>query len=53
VFRVYAGQVKPDTTLVNHRDHSKERIGSLMVLQGKTTIAADGFGPGDLGRSRS
>ncbi len=49
VFRVYAGQIKPDTTLVNHRDHSKERIGSLMVLQGKDHDRADGFGPGDLG----
>jgi elongation factor G len=49
VFRVYAGEVKPDTTLVNHRDHSKERIGSLMVLQGKDHERADGFGPGDLG----
>ena len=28
VFRVYAGEVKSDTTLVNHRDHSKERLGS-------------------------
>ena len=26
VFRVYAGEVTPDTTLVNHRDHSKERL---------------------------
>src|SRR5438132_1842530 len=34
VFRVYAGEVTPDTTLVNHRDHAKERVGSLMVLQG-------------------
>ena len=49
VFRVYAGEVKPDTTLVNHRDHSKERIGSLMVMQGKDHERTDGFGPGDLG----
>ncbi len=49
IFRVYAGEVKPDTTLVNHRDHSKERLGSLMTLQGKEHEKADGFGPGDLG----
>jgi elongation factor G len=49
VFRVYAGEVKADTTLVNHRDHSKERLGSLMVLQGKDHEKADGFGPGDIG----
>ena len=44
VFRVYAGEVKADTTLVNHRDHSKERLGSLMTLQGKEHEKADGFG---------
>jgi elongation factor G len=49
VFRVYAGEVKGDTTLVNHRDHSKERLGSLMTLQGKEHEKAEGFGPGDLG----
>jgi elongation factor G len=48
-FRVYAGEVKPDTTLVNHRDHSKERLGSLMVMQGKDHERADGFGAGDIG----
>ena len=49
VFRVYAGEVKSDTTLVNHRDHSKERLGSLMTMQGKEHEKADGFGPGDIG----
>ncbi|HZU20100.1 MAG TPA: elongation factor G [Gaiellaceae bacterium] len=49
VFRVYAGEVKADTTLVNHRDHSKERLGSLMTLQGKEHEKADGFGAGDIG----
>ncbi|HEY7396679.1 MAG TPA: elongation factor G [Gaiellaceae bacterium] len=49
VFRVYAGEVRADTTLVNHRDHSKERLGSLMTLQGKEHEKADGFGPGDIG----
>src|SRR4051795_11662729 len=49
VFRVYAGEVNSDTTLVNHRDHSKERLGSLMVLQGKEHERADGFGAGDIG----
>src|SRR6266581_1443301 len=42
-FRVYAGEVKADTTLVNHRDHSKERLGSLMVMLGKDHDRADGF----------
>ncbi len=49
VFRVYAGEVKSDTTLVNHRDHSKERLGSLMTLEGKEHEKADGFGAGDIG----
>jgi elongation factor G len=49
VFRVYAGEVKADTTLVNHRDHSKERLGALMVMQGKEHEKADGFGVGDIG----
>ena len=49
IFRVYAGEVKSDTTLVNHRDHSKERLGSLMTLDGKEHEKADGFGAGDLG----
>src|SRR5881275_740376 len=49
IFRVYAGEVSPDTTLVNHRDHSKERLGALMTLEGKDHEKADGFGAGDIG----
>ncbi|HEY6960934.1 MAG TPA: elongation factor G [Gaiellaceae bacterium] len=49
IFRVYAGEVKADTTLVNHRDHSKERLGSLMLMEGKEHERADGFGAGDIG----
>ncbi|HET7137089.1 MAG TPA: elongation factor G [Gaiellaceae bacterium] len=49
IFRVYAGEVKADTTLVNHRDHSKERLGALMTLEGKEHEKADGFGAGDIG----
>jgi elongation factor G len=49
VFRVYAGEVSSDTTLVNHRDHAKERIGALMTMQGKEHERADGFGVGDIG----
>jgi elongation factor G len=49
IFRVYAGEVKSDTTLVNHRDHSKERLGSLLTLDGKEHEKATGFGAGDIG----
>ena len=48
-FRVYDGTVSSDSTLVNSRDRAKERIGSLMMLQGKEHEKADSFGPGDLG----
>jgi elongation factor G len=49
IFRVYAGEVGADSTLVNHRDHSKERLGALMTLEGKEHEKADGFGTGDIG----
>jgi elongation factor G len=49
IFRVFAGTLSSESNVVNHRDHSKERIGGLMMLQGKEHDKADGFGPGDLG----
>ena len=52
IFRVYAGEVKSDTTLVNHRDHSKERLGSLMTLEGKEHEKADGLRRGRHRRRR-
>src|SRR5262249_60622680 len=48
-FRVFSGTVMADSNLVNHRDHAKERLGALMMLQGKEHEKADGFGPGDIG----
>jgi elongation factor G len=48
-FRVYGGTVSGDSTLVNLRDKAKERLGALMMLQGKDHDKADGFGSGDLG----
>ncbi|MBV8397086.1 MAG: GTP-binding protein, partial [Actinobacteria bacterium] len=48
-FRVFSGTVTPDSNLVNARDHSKERVGALMMLQGKEHEKSDGFGPGDIG----
>jgi len=48
-FRVFSGSVAPDSNVINHRDHSKERLGALMMLQGKEHERADGFGPGDIG----
>jgi elongation factor G len=49
LFRVLAGTVTADTTLVNLRAKSKERIGSLLDLQGKEHKPALDFGEGDLG----
>src|SRR2546423_10966398 len=48
-FRVYGGTVSGDSTLVNLRDKAKERLGALMMLQGKEHDKADGLGSGDLG----
>src|SRR5215210_2923789 len=49
VFRVIEGKVSADSTLVNARNHNKERVGQLLTLQGKEHDPADEFGPGDLG----
>src|ERR671938_1461274 len=35
VFRVLSGRLSGDTTVVNARAHSKERMGALLLLQGK------------------
>jgi elongation factor G len=48
-FRVYQGTMTPDTHVLNTRAHSKERIGSLLLFEGKDSTPADGFGPGDIG----
>ncbi len=49
VFRVLAGKVTPETTLVNLREKSKERMGSLLELQGKEHHPATEYGEGDIG----
>src|SRR3954453_181054 len=48
-FRVYHGVLEHDTQVVNCRTHNKERIGHLLVPQGKEQGHADEFGPGDIG----
>ncbi len=48
-FRVYQGVMKPDTHVLNTRAHAKERVGTLLVPEGKDQGHADGFGPGDIG----
>jgi elongation factor G len=49
LFRVYQGVMKHDSQVFNCRAHVKERIGQLLVPQGKENDHADAFGPGDIG----
>jgi elongation factor G len=49
LFRVYQGVLGHDSQVFNCRAHVKERIGQLLVPQGKETEQADEFGPGDIG----
>src|ERR687888_862337 len=48
-FRVYQGVMRPDNQVLNTRAHTKERVGTLIVPQGREQGHADGFGPGDIG----
>jgi elongation factor G len=49
LFRVYQGVVSHDSQTYNTRAHVKERLGQLLVPQGKEMGHADQFGPGDIG----
>jgi elongation factor G len=49
MFRVYQGVMRHDSHVLNTRAHAKERIGQLIVFEGKGTTHADEFGPGDIG----
>ncbi len=48
-FRVYQGVMRPDGHVLNTRIHGKERIGQLLMIEGKETRQVDAFGPGDIG----
>ncbi|MGH3011873.1 MAG: elongation factor G [Gaiellaceae bacterium] len=49
IFRVLAGTLASDSNLVNSRTHGKERVGQLLLLQGKDHEPAQEFGEGDIG----
>ena len=49
LFRVYQGVLEHDSQVFNTRVHQKERVGQLLVPQGKDHDQADEFGPGDIG----
>src|SRR5215467_12838760 len=48
-FRVLAGPVTGDTTLVDPRTHAKERMGQVLLMQGKDSESVEALGIGDLG----
>ncbi|MEX0816882.1 MAG: elongation factor G, partial [Gaiellales bacterium] len=49
VFRILAGDLASDSNLVNVRSHGKERVGQLLVLQGKDHTQTEKFVAGDIG----
>ncbi len=49
LFRVYQGEVKQDSQVLNTRTHTKERIGTLLTFEGGGTGHPTEFGPGDIG----
>src|SRR5881227_4462889 len=48
-FRVLAGPITGDTTLVDPRTHAKERLGQILLLNGKENEHVDQLCVGDLG----
>jgi elongation factor G len=49
LFRVLKGTVTADSVLVDARGHAKERMGTLLQLQGKGNTNVKEFGEGDIG----
>jgi elongation factor G len=49
LFRVYQGEIKQDSQVLNTRTHTKERIGTLLTFEGSGTGHPTEFGPGDIG----
>jgi elongation factor G len=49
LFRVLKGTVTADSVLVDARGHAKERMGTLLQLQGKGNSNVREFGEGDIG----
>ena len=46
--RIYSGTITKDSELVNSTKQSKERIGSLLAIQGKNQENIDSAGPGEI-----
>src|SRR5437667_399699 len=49
LFRVYSGTIKSDSPAFNSTRDTKERVGHLGWLQGKTQKPVEALGPGEIG----
>jgi elongation factor G len=49
LFRVYSGRLRSDSAIHNTSRDSAERLGSLLLLQGKTQTGVEEIGAGDIG----
>jgi elongation factor G len=49
LLRVYQGVMSADSHVLNTRAHAKERIGQLVLFEGKEVRHVAEFGPGDIG----
>jgi elongation factor G len=49
LLRVFAGTLTSDSNLTNNHSHAKERIGQLLLIQGKDHSPVDALGPGSIG----
>jgi elongation factor G len=49
LMRIYQGVMRADSQALNTRAHVKERIGQLVVFNGKEVEHVEEFGPGDIG----
>jgi elongation factor G len=49
LFRVLSGTITGESTLIDAREHAKERMGTLLQLQGKEHTGVKEFGEGDIG----
>jgi elongation factor G len=49
LFRLYSGELKSDSNVLNSSSEAKERIGQVFHLMGKKQIPAQILGPGEIG----
>jgi elongation factor G len=49
IFRVYSGSLRSDSPLLNASKGTRERLGQVAWLQGKTQKPVEALGPGEIG----